>query len=92
MHNHDGKDDSWMMWVMMICCAAPLLLLILFGLGGKTVGTPAWIFMGGIAVMLVAHFFMMGRSHKHSDKEQIADGESKGNEGKTDHSGHGGCH
>ncbi len=92
MRNHDGKDDSWMMWVMMICCAVPLLLIILFSLGGKAFGAPTWIVIGGIAVMVVAHFFMMGRSHKHSDEEQPgADGEAKDKDNK-DHSGHGCCH
>lgn len=90
-HNHD-KGDSWMMWVMMICCAVPLLLIILFGLGGKAFGAPTWIVIGGIAVMVIAHFFMMGRSHKHSDEEKtITDGEDENKDSK-DHSGHGCCH
>lgn len=95
MHNHDGKDGSWMMWVMMICCAVPLLLIVLFGLGGKAFGAPTWVVIGGIAVMVVAHFFMMGRSHKHSDEEKsVTDGEdgNKDTKDKKDHSGHGCCH
>ena len=71
MHNHNGKDDSWMMWVMMICCAVPLLLIVLFGLGGKAFGASTWVVIGGIAVMIIAHFFIMGRSHKHSDEEKL---------------------
>ncbi len=92
MHNHDGKDGSWMMWVMMICCAVPLLLIVLFGLGGKAFGAPTWVVVGGIALMMLAHFFMMGRSHKHSDDEQSGtDGDVKNKDSK-DHSGHGCCH
>lgn len=92
MHNHDGKKDNWMMW-MMICCAVPLLLIVLFGLGGKAFGTPTWIILGGIAVMVIAHFFMMRKSHKHSDEEKPADGEDKSKDGEhKDHSGHGRCH
>lgn len=93
MHNHDGNNNNWMM--MMICCAVPLLLIVLFGLGGKALGSPTWIVIGGIAVMVIAHFFMMGRSHKHSDEEQPpVDGEDKNKDGKDkkDHSGHGCCH
>ena len=88
MYNHNGKDDSWMMWVMMICCAVPLLIIVLFGFGGKAFGAPTWAVLGGIAVMIVAHFFMMGRSHKHSG------GEDKNKDGKDNknHSGHGCCH
>ncbi len=82
MHNHDGKNNNRMMWAMMICCAVPPLLIVLFGLGGKAPGVPTWIVLGGIAVMVVVHFFMMGK-HKHSDK----DGEHN-----KDHSGHGCCH
>lgn len=92
MHNHDGKDGSWMMWVMMICCAVPLLLIVLFGLGGKAFGAPTWVVIGGVAVMVIAHFFMMGRSHKHSDDEKSVTGEEDGNKDKKDHSGHGCCH
>lgn len=92
MHNHDGKDGNWMMWAMMICCAVPLLLIVLFGLGGKALGAPTWIVLGAVAVMVIAHFFMMGRSHKHSDEEQsTADKDDKNKDGK-DHSGHGCCH
>lgn len=82
-----------MMWAMMICCAVPFLLIVLFGLGGKTLGAPTWIVIGGVAVMMIAHFFMMGRSHKHSDEDQTADEEDKNKDGKDkDHSGHGCCH
>lgn len=95
MHNHDEKDGNWMMWVMMICCAVPLLLIVLFGLGGKAFGAPTWIVIGGIAVMVIAHFFMMGRSHKHSNEEKSVtdgEGENKDSKDKKDHSGHGCCH
>lgn len=80
------------MWAMMICCAVPLLLIVLFGLGGKALGAPTWIVLGGIAVMVIARFFMMGRSHKHSDKDQSTDGEDKNKDDKgKDNSGHGCC-
>ena len=53
----------------MICCAVPLLLIALFGFGGIALGAKTWVIIGGIAVMIVVHFLMMGRSHKHSDEE-----------------------
>ena len=74
MHNHDnnGKGMKSMMWMMVICCAVPLLLIVFLGAGGKALGAPTWVVLGGIAVMVVAHFFMMGKSHKqHNEKNEI---------------------
>ena len=53
-----------------------------------------WIVIGGIALMAIAHFFMMGKSHKHSDQEQtVTDGEDKNKDNKDkSHSGHDCCH
>ena len=94
MHDHNGKGNNSMMWMMAICCAVPLLLIFVFGAGGRALGAPSWIIFGGVAVMVIAHFFMMGRSHKHSDEEQpIANEEdNKNSKDKKDHSGHGCCH
>ncbi|MDP3763302.1 MAG: hypothetical protein Q8Q92_01440 [bacterium] len=86
MHNHDEKGGSWMMWAMMICCVLPILfLLFVFGLGGKGLGVSKWVTLGGIAMMVVVHLFIMGKSHKHENKSK----DSKDNE---THSGHGCCH
>ena len=92
MHNHNDKDGNWMMWVMMICCVAPLLLLVLFGFGGKALGAPTWIILGGVALMVIAHFLMMGRSHKHSDEEQSATDKKDENRDGKNHSDHNCCH
>ena len=53
-----------------------------------------WIVIGGIAAMVVAHFFMMGKSHKHSNQEKTTtDGEDKNKDNKgKNHSGHDCCH
>lgn len=94
MHNHDGKNDRWMMWFMMLCCAAPLLLIVLFGSGGKALGAPTWVIVGGIALMMLVHFFMTGKSHKHSDEKHDT-GEkdvSTNNKENKNHSGHTCCH
>jgi len=95
MHDHDGKGNNGMMWMMVICCAVPLLLFLFIGTGGRALGASSWVIFGGVAVMVIAHFFMMGRSHKHSDEKKLgADGEVKDKDDKDskDHSGHGCCH
>ncbi len=84
-----------MMWTMMVCCVAPLLLIVILGLGGRAFGAPTWVIIGGVAIMVIAHFFMMGRSHKHSDEEKSVtngEGEDKDGKNKKDHPGHGCCH
>lgn len=83
MHNHGGGNKKSMMWMMVICCAVPLLLIILFGLGGKAFGASTWVIFGMVAVIIVAHFFVMGRSHKHNgvsdEKSEITGEENKDN-------------
>lgn len=96
-HNNNNKNDErkGMLWMMMLCCVLPILFIVVFGAGSKAFGAPTWIVIGGIAVMIIAHFFMMGRSHKHSDEEKsVTDGENenKDSKDKKDHSGHGCCH
>ena len=90
MHNHDNDDKGMksMMWMMVICCAVPLVLIVFLGAGGKALGAPTWIVLGGIAVMVVGHFFMMGR-HKHSDssdEKKVTDGKENPDKKDSDHS------
>ena len=95
MHNHNNDDKGMksMMWMMLICCAAPLILIVFLGAGGKALGAPTWVVLGGIAVMVIAHFFMMGRSHKHSDeKNKMTEGEDKDSKNDKNHSDKGCCH
>ncbi|MFA6405150.1 MAG: hypothetical protein WCW46_00165 [Candidatus Paceibacterota bacterium] len=98
MHNHekDNKGMGSMMWMMLICCAVPLILILLFGVGGKAFGASSWVIFGGVAFMLLAHFFMMrghGHSNEEKDKQGIAGEDSKNKDDKDhkDHSGHGCC-
>ena len=63
------KHDNGMMWMMVLCCALPLVLIFVFGAGGRALGAPTWLILGGIGVMTLLHFFMMCKSHKHSDEE-----------------------
>lgn len=96
MHDHNDNDKGMksMMWMMVICCAVPLLLILVLGAGGKALGAPTWIVFGGIAVMVIAHFLMMGKSHKHSGDEHEMQDDDKNKDGKNDktHGGHGCCH
>ena len=92
MHNHDKGNGNSTMWMMMICCVVPVLLIALFGLGGKYLGAPTWVVIGGIGVMIIAHYFMMGRSHKHSGGGKSATDGDCDHKDKNDHSDHGCCH
>ena len=86
MHNHDPeKGNSWMMWIMMICCGLPLLILLVIGFGGNSLGGSNWPVLGGVALMILVHFFMMkGMHRKPTDKGNNSDSKDK-------HSGHS-CH
>ncbi len=87
MHDHDNnKGMGSMMWMMVVCCAIPLVLILVLGVGSRASGTPSWVVFSGVAVMLFAHFFMMRRSHKHSNEEhKMIEGEDKNNKNHSDH-------
>ncbi|MDP3244716.1 MAG: hypothetical protein Q8M83_03610 [bacterium] len=64
MHNHNGKKNRSMMWMMLICI---LFLGVLSFAGGK-------LFSGGylgpifVGVFVIAHLWMMFKGHgEHSD-------------------------
>lgn len=97
MHDHNNNDNGMksMMWMMIICCAAPLVLILIFGAGGKALGAPTWTVFGVIAVMMLTHFFMMRKSHNHSDgKNETAEDTNvnKDDKDKKNNSNHGRCH
>jgi hypothetical protein len=82
MRDYNNNDESMksMIWMMVICCAVPLVLILLFGAGAKVLGAPKWVVLGGIAVMVVAHFLVMGKSREHSNEEHgITDNKAKKN-------------
>ncbi len=97
MHDHDKKSNKNMMWMMAICCGLPLLLILVVGGGGRALGASTWVVFGGMAVMILAHFFMMGK-HKGNgnsdEKDKLTGEEDKNKDNKDDknHSGHGCCH
>lgn len=80
--------------MMIACCVIPLILVLVLGTGAKTLGASSWTIFGGVAVMLLAHSFMMrgrGHSNKEQGKQDDADKEDKNKKDKN-HSGHGCCH
>jgi len=60
MHNHNGKRDNSMMWMMMLCCALPLVFLLF---AGSTVFSGGYLLPIIIGVFVVAHIWMMFRGH-----------------------------
>lgn len=67
MHNHSGKDNSSTMWMMAVCCGLPVFLIVIFGVGGKSLGVSTWVIIGVLAITAIAHFFLMGRSRKEDE-------------------------
>lgn len=91
--DHENKGMKSMMWMMAICCGVPLVLFLFIGAGGIATGASKWLVLGIVALMVVAHIFMMRRGHKHSDQTQ--DGNTITTDDKKDkdgHSGHSCCH
>lgn len=84
---NENKQMKWMMWAMMLCCLGPILFALLFGAGARSLGAPSWIVIAIIAIVAIAHFFLMNRSHKQPANEQDVT-ERNG----TNSSGHSGCH
>jgi len=91
MHNHNGKGDNSMMWMMMLCCALPLVFLLFAG---------GAVFSGGyllpiiIGVFVAAHIWMMFRGHgKHggTDVDEKTD-DGKDPETKDGHKKGSCCH
>jgi hypothetical protein len=67
MHNHNGKKDSGMMWMMAICCGLPLLILLF---AGGSLSSSGYFWPALVGVMVVAYLAMMWRGHgRHSDSD-----------------------
>ena len=66
MHNHNGKNDSWMMWIMMVCCLAPILVLLFLG-NLKLGGGINWFVIIAIGIFVVSHFWFMRRKKSDID-------------------------
>jgi len=94
MHNHNGKGNNSMMWMMIPC----LLLVGVLFLGGGKLSGGGYLWPILIGVFVVAHIWMMFRGHgKHGDtnsdeKHEITGEENKDKKSDKNHSGHGCCH
>ena len=94
MHNHNGKGNNSMMWMMIPC----LLLVGVLFLGGGKLSGGGYLWPILIGIFVVAHVWMMFRGHgKHGDtnsdeKHEITGEENKDKKSDKNHSGHGCCH
>ncbi|OGG83047.1 hypothetical protein A3A42_03360 [Candidatus Kaiserbacteria bacterium RIFCSPLOWO2_01_FULL_55_25] len=79
MHNHNGKGDNSMMWMMVLCCAMPFIFLLFAGSTVFSGGYLKYVIIGGLAAVC---FWMMFRRHGGHD----ADSED-GTKGSSDQSG-----
>ncbi|MFA7192302.1 MAG: hypothetical protein WC089_03335 [Candidatus Paceibacterota bacterium] len=77
MHNHNNKENNWMMWAMMICCMAPILFIVFLGTGAKSLGFSFWIAIGGLAVFIIVHFIMMKKSTNSKEDSSDSNSENK---------------
>jgi hypothetical protein len=98
MHNHNDKNNSSMMWMMVPC-----LLILVFAIFAGGGGLRSWPFLLIIGAMVGGHLWMMFRGHGHdsSGEEQqrdAADAEHASPENtpaaseKKGHSSHSCCH
>lgn len=58
MHNHNGKEHSGMMWMMLICCTLPFVVLFFGGRIGSGYLIPILI-----GILIIVHLWMMFRGH-----------------------------
>lgn len=93
MHNHDGKGNNNMIWMMIPC----LLLLGFLFIGGGNLSSGGYLWPILIGVFVVAHVWMMLKGHGgHSDnntEDKNDDTSVKPSETKDENNKHksGGC-
>ena len=95
MHNHDGKNNKSMMWMMIPCLL--LIAFALFGGGGLASSKYLWLIIIGACV--VPHIWMMfkgrGEHSEDSTEDKIDDASTKQPETKNENNKHKGgncCH
>ncbi len=92
MHNHDGKSNKNMMWMMIPC----LLLLGFIFLGGGTLSSSGYFWPVLIGIFVSVHIWMMFKGHGgHGDADTDTDAKTDvGEESKTkdEHKKGGCCH
>ena len=95
MHNHDGKNNKSMMWMMISC----ILLVGFLFLGGGKLSSSEYLWPVLIGVFVIAHVWMMFKGHgRHSNdntEDKIDDTSTKQSEtkdGDNKHKGGSCCH
>jgi len=76
MHNHNGKRNNSMMWMMIPCL---LLLGFLLFFGGDNLFSGGYLWPILIAIFVGAHVWMMFRGHGKHGGNSDADTEGKTN-------------
>ena len=90
MHNHNGKGDSSMMWMMVLCCALPLIFLLFAGSTVFSGGYIKYVLFGALAA---AFLWMMWRGHgKHGGASGSEKADEKESEKKDEHKKGSCCH
>lgn len=67
MHNHNGKEGSGMMWMMLVCCALPFAVLLFAG--GK-ISSDGYFWPVLIGAFILVHIWMMFRGHGGKNEKQ----------------------
>ncbi|MEK7156523.1 MAG: hypothetical protein AAB790_01825 [Patescibacteria group bacterium] len=89
MHNHNGKGDNSMMWMMVLCCALPIAFLLFGGSLLASGGFLPKILFGAFAVACV---WMMFKGHGgHGDSHENSKTGASGEPETKDTNKHKGC-
>ncbi len=89
MHNHNGKGDNSMMWMMVLCCALPLVFLLFAGSSAFAGGYLKYVLFGALAAVFL---WMIWRGHGgHSDPHEDHKASASGGPETKDTNKHKGC-
>ncbi|OGI64903.1 hypothetical protein A3H53_03835 [Candidatus Nomurabacteria bacterium RIFCSPLOWO2_02_FULL_40_10] len=89
MHNHNGKNNNSMMWMMIPC----LILLGVLFLGGSKFSSSNYLWLIVVGVCVVSHIWMMfkgGHGDNNNTENKIDNSQTKNENDKSKHSGS--CH
>jgi len=77
MHNHNGKGDNSMMWMMVLCCAMPFIFLLFAGSSVSAGGYLKYVIIGGLAAACIWMMFKGhgGHGNSHEENKTGASGE-----------------
>ena len=89
MHNHNGKKNLSMMWMMLVCCLLPIGLLLFAG-GTLSSGGYLWLILIGVFVVVCIWMMFKGHGERKDDGTEDDKADSVG-QPKNDEHKHGGC-